>query len=133
MKMRIGFFAALFLLAVGQPFAQVENYQPMEPIEPLPPLAEPPGGMNHDLDLHQNFDVHEDVEIHPPVQVVPPPPHEVREEAPDCEVAEEECVNICVPLPSEYPNVRSCVINLCRTVSKNCLEAVIDDVRGREN
>jgi hypothetical protein len=133
MKWQIGFFVATFVLAVGPALGQVENYRPMEPIDPLPPLAEPPPDLGRDLDLHQNLDVHQDIEAHPSVQVVPPPPHEVREEPADCEVAEQECANICVPLPSDYPNVRGCVINLCKTVSKNCLEAVIDDVRGREN
>src|ERR1700683_2030346 len=123
MNSKLWFVVTLLSFAVGTAFAQIEEFRPMDPIGPLPSLASPPIDTTPPIDLRQP-PIDKPAYSLPAVIVAPPPPTERREESADCEVYEEKCQELCIPLPQDYSSYERCVRTLCKIESENCIEKI---------
>jgi len=126
-------FVGFLLTIVGTCAAQVEIYQP--PSIPVVPVAPPIQLQNPSYSIPSS----------PPVSLPPAvyqnvpaggasPSIQERAEGGDCEVAKQNCDDSdCFPLDtSRWSSYRECINAFCKIESENCLEALIKDLRERE-
>jgi hypothetical protein len=128
-------FVGFVLTVVGTTIAQVE-------IAPPAPVSVRPMAPPVQLDTHSyNLPSSPQLNSSPPALAAPasadggpPPANNEHAEGVDCEVAYRNCANsYCFPLDhSRWNSYRECIGDMCKIDSKSCLDALVDDLEGRD-
>jgi hypothetical protein len=130
-------FVGVVFAVVGTCNAQVEvapppiTMRPYTPPVPLTPTYQVPLTPTYQVPLANP----PAIEVQAPSAVGgPPPAMEQHAEGGDCEVAYRNCANsYCFPLDhSKWNSYRECIGDMCKIDSKSCLQALVDDLEGRE-